>query len=648
MPAIPTNIKDQSEHTDYIIGFPGGINKLSDESLIKDSELSVMQNAILVVDGVQKRTGSINYGSSSGSRVYGGTSFYTSASSNNRFIIREGGTALQYYTAGGVPTNIAGVATTTSLRTEFAIARDNLFVQNGTDNLVKITVSGGVPVATTYTVLTTPTSLAIGNTGAAGTTAYSYRVSAYNANGETLACVSVGTATGNATLTTTNFNALTWTAVAGATGYVVYGRKSASVNGVGETKLTTVSTNAYNDTGVDTPSSILTPPEGNNTGGQKGSMVIYALSRLFIAGDTTNPSRLYYSAGGTQIDDFSTGNGGGWIDVSKNDGDKITAIYFYQNTVIVWKNKSIWKFSFTSSGLPALELITNELGCISYRTVKMVNNAVWFLSMKDGRASVNSLGNVQNYFNALRTTEQSLKISNGSLLDSANVAQLQNACAFFFRNIYGICLAQGGSTTNNRVYPFDSRFNAWIGYWDNINANSFFSYQDGLGNEELYYASDTTGYIVKMFTGTDDNGTAISWKIQTKNFNQKYFDQYKIYRNPIFWFKDVANGSITGYIINDGVFNSGTFNISSLVSGISWDYDKWDTFQWDTSKGAATTTLNSDQPMEIIFNKVSRSIKFELDEASSSGSFKFLGLSFKWLLLEGKPLPAANRIRLTS
>lgn len=723
MPVMPRNLRDNPEKTEYLIGFPGGINKLQDESLIKDNELSVMQNAILVVDGVEKRLGTSNYGSSSGSRVYGGTPFYTSASSDNRWIIREGGTSLQYYTANGVPTNISGATMTASKRTEFAMARDTLFVENGTDSLVKVTISGGTPMATTYTALTTPVNLTVTptfsvvaavssitrssstatvTTSAAhnlttgdyvtisgadqteynvtaavtvtsstvftytvsgtpvtpatgtivlkygGVTSYSYRVSAYNANGETLACNSVSISNGHKTLSTTNYNSLSWDAVTNATGYVIYGRKPSSVNGVGETKLATVTTTSYTDNGTDSPSSILIPPEGNNTGGQKGSMIVYALSRLFVAGDPNNPSRLYYSAGGSQIDDFSTGNGGGWVDVSKNDGDIITAIYFFQNTIIVWKRRSVWKFSFTSAGLPQLELITNEIGCESYRTVKIVNNSLWFLAKKDGRAAVYSLGNVQNYFNALRTTEQSLKISDGSLLDGANVGQLSNACAFFFRNIYGICLAQGGSTTNNRVYPFDARFNAWLGYWDNIPANNFFTYQDANGNEDLYYGSDETGYIVKMFTGTDDNGSAISWKIQTKNYNQKFFDQYKIYRNPVFWFKDVTGGSITGFIINDGVFNSGTFNISSLISGIGWDFDRWDIFQWDNSQGAAATSTNSDQPMEIIFSKVARSIKFELDEESSGGSFKFLGLSFKWLLLEGKPLPADNRVRLTS
>lgn len=644
MPIIKPIGKDAPEKTEYILGFPKGVNVLQDESLIDDQELSFMQNGILAVDGVQKRAGSINFGSSSGSRVYGGIGFYTSG--GDRFIIREGGTALQYY-SGATPTNISGATMTAGKRTEFTIARDRLYVENGVDNLVKVTVSGGVPVATVFTALTTPVNLAVTPAGTTGSTNYSYRVSAFNSVGETLAHTSVAISNGNATLTDTNKNNLTWDAVTNAVGYNVYGRKGAADNGIGETKLASVTTNSYSDTGTDTPSTIFTPPEGNSTGGQKGSMIIYAFSRLFVAGDTDNPSRLFYSGVGTQIDDFSTAYSGGWVDVSKNDGDEISSIFFFQNSVLVFKRKSIWKFTFdATTGLPKLELITNELGCESHRTVKIVDNDLWFLAKKDGRAVVASVGNVQQYFNALRTVERSLNISKNSHLDSANLAMLSNACAHFFRNLYVLCLADGSSTTNDRCYVYDTRFKAWLGWWDNIKANAFFAYTDSNGNEELYYCSDETGYIVKMFTGTDDNGTAISWKLQTKNFNQGLFDQYKIYRNPVFWFKDVSGGTITGYIINDGVFNSGSFNISPIVSGVGAGYDLAGVIKAGTSAGSATTSGNSDQPMEIIFNTVARSEKFELDDANATASFKFLGLSYKWLLLEGKPLPATNRIRL--
>ena len=647
MTYLKISSKDEPERLEYIYGFVKGVNKLQDESLIDDNELSGAKNNILVVDGVKKRGGTLNYGSSSGSRVYGGSPFYTSASSNNRWMIREGGTALMYYNGSSVPTAISGATMTTSLRTEFAMARDTLYVENGTDNLVKVTVVGGVPTATVFTALTTPTNLAITPTGSAGSTHYSYRVSAYNSTGETLACVSVETTTGNATLSTTNYNALAWTAVAGATGYNIYGRYATHHNGIGETKMSSVQTNAYNDTGVDTPSTILTPPEGNSTGGQKGSMIIFAMSRLFVSGDSTNPSRLYYSGAGTQIDDFSTAYSGGWVDISKNDGDSISAIRYFQNVIIVFKHRSIWRFSFTSSGLPQVELLTDEVGCESFRTVRIVDNDLWFVGKKDGRVVIMSIGNVPNYFNAVRTVERSLKISSGSYLDSANLAQITNSCAYYFRNLYIVCLANGSSTTNDRCYVYDSRFGAWLGYWDGIPANNFFTYSDSSGNEDLYYSSETSGYVVKMFTGTDDNGTVITWQILTKNFMQKYFDQYKIYRNPVLWFKDVTNGTITGYVVNDGIFSSGSFKVIPLVSGIGAGYDVPGVVIAGDSEGASTSSTLSDQPTELLYNKVARSIKFQLQDDGSTSEFKFLGLSYKWMLLTGKPLPPTNRIRIS-
>jgi mRNA-degrading endonuclease toxin of MazEF toxin-antitoxin module len=67
----------------------------------------------------------------------------------------------------------------------------------------------------------TPTITVVGATGAAN---YGYRVSAITQNGETTAGTGATTATGNATLDATNYNRVSWSAVAGATGYRGYGR----------------------------------------------------------------------------------------------------------------------------------------------------------------------------------------------------------------------------------------------------------------------------------------------------------------------------------------------------------------------------------------------------------------------------------------
>jgi hypothetical protein len=85
-------------------------------------------------------------------------------------------------------------------------------------------IDGGTYTAliTSSQALTTPTGVAVGNQGTAGTTTYGYRVSAVGGNGETLAAAEATTTTGNATLTGVNFNRITWSAVTGAGGYNIY------------------------------------------------------------------------------------------------------------------------------------------------------------------------------------------------------------------------------------------------------------------------------------------------------------------------------------------------------------------------------------------------------------------------------------------
>lgn len=107
--------------------------------------------------------------------------------------------------------------------------------------------------------LSAPT-VSVTNIGSTGATTYGYRVSAINSVGETLASSTVTTTTGNAALTGSNYNRISWTRVIGATGYKVYGRTSGA-----ELLIATVTTaNHYDDTGAVTPSGAL--PTTNTTG----------------------------------------------------------------------------------------------------------------------------------------------------------------------------------------------------------------------------------------------------------------------------------------------------------------------------------------------------------------------------------------------
>lgn len=109
--------------------------------------------------------------------------------------------------------------------------------------------------------LATPALPVITNLGTAGVTAYSYKIVAINSTGSTDASAAGSTATGNATLTVTEFNRLTWTAVTGASGYWIY----RTVGGATQGRIATIGAlTTWDDTGLTGDSS--TAPTTNVSG----------------------------------------------------------------------------------------------------------------------------------------------------------------------------------------------------------------------------------------------------------------------------------------------------------------------------------------------------------------------------------------------
>jgi hypothetical protein len=105
----------------------------------------------------------------------------------------------------------------------------------------------------------TPIGVAVNTVGTSGATTYGYRISAINSVGETLASATVTTTSGNASLTTSNFNRITWNRVFEATAYNVYGRTSGS-----ELLISQTTHLHFDDTGAITPSGAL--PSVDTTG----------------------------------------------------------------------------------------------------------------------------------------------------------------------------------------------------------------------------------------------------------------------------------------------------------------------------------------------------------------------------------------------
>ena len=620
--------KNPTRKDELVTGFIGGLNLFQDETAIKNGELTEAKNVLLNVDGIEPRPGTYNYGTESGDRVLGAFAYYKSDGTRELLRFADGANdKLQKYVAG-VPTDIGTKTFDDSVPMNFVQANDRVYIFNGVDNL---SYYDGTTVQT-YTALTTPANLSVTPQGTTGSTTYSYRISAFNDVGETVACTSVQTTTGNKTINATNFNRLEWDDVAGAVGYNIYGRFA---TGLGETYIDTVYESTYDDNRTDENGNLLSqslsilPPETNSTLGPIGSMPIFAISRIFISGLKDSPSRLIFSGTGEKVGNFTTpAFGAGGVDVFKNDGSGITAIIGFQGGVIVFKENAIYKFSFTSDGYQQLEEIVKGFGAIGFRSVRHVENDIIFASRKDGRLAFYSLGNQENYIaTVLRTNELSIKIE--PYLKDVALDCLDNSAGYYYQNLYICAIPKSGSTLNDRIWVLDTRFGAWV-YWEGLSPNMFVAFLDDSGNEGLYYADETSGYLVEMFKDErNDSGVAIDVQWATKAFNQGQFNKEKRYHNPTFQFKDVSTSTnIKGYVYLDGVENSAEFTINqqSLSGGGVGAFVVGETLPGDAPSTSIDSGGSSDIPVEIYDILRGRSIKYVFSCNTLNSYFKFLSL----------------------
>lgn len=591
-----------------------GENKLVSNTQIKPNELSDAVDIQLVEDGKVQfpRDGQSYFGLEKGTRVTGLYPYYKS--NGTKKLLRTQGTNLQVYnTSSSDWDNVTGgTGYTTTLDTNGIMAYDKLYLCNGTDNL---TYYDGTQVQS-FTQRSAPTISSVTRTGTDGSYTYSYKVTVVTANGETTPSAAVSQTCNVSKLDTSTYMTVAWSAVTGAIGYNVYGRKTTGyyfmsyVEGNGST--------SYVDKGVDTPNEAFTPPEGNSTGGQKGKYISLYKDSLFISGDPSNPSRLYYSGGGDKLEDFTIGGGGGFIDISKNDGTAITGTIVFKNSLIVFKERSIYQFSFTSTGLPQVEQVNPGVGCIAPRSIVAVENDVFFAS----EFGVYTIGNEAGFsFDVLRTNELSAKVR--SRYQQIDPACLQKVASVYAKvankNLVIFSFTPSGSTSNSQALVYDRERLGWY-YWTNINANCWAVYKGTDGVNHVLYGDDSSGYVKEALTGTTDFGSTIYASFTLKSESFGVVNRYKKLRYMDLLLRK-PTGSFNLSIIKDGVQTIKSISLSTLRPSINWGHYIFGQLLFKTSFGTGVST--QDENLLKSFKNLSsledgRSFALKFDNTSTA------------------------------
>jgi hypothetical protein len=230
----------------------------------------------------------------------------------------------------------------------------------------------------------------------------------------------------------------------------------------------------------------------------KANEVVAAFGRLFIAGNATNDTIIYWS---DLLDGNAfTGGSSGNIDVAKawpNGADKIVALAAHNDFLIVFGEHSIIVYSGADS--PASMAISDTVsgvGCIDRKTVQNIGTDLLFLS-DDG---LRSLGRV--------IQEKSLPITDASRnVKQDLIAKIANktvpASSVYSPENYFYLL---GLPDSNLIYCFDLRGRLANGSyrvtkWPSVDFKSFARDRDG-----TVYIGTTAG--IGKYDGFDDNNSS--------------------------------------------------------------------------------------------------------------------------------------------
>lgn len=379
-------------------------------------------------------------------------------------------------------------------------------------------------------------------------------------------------------------------------------------------------------------------------------------NRLYIAEDSdvtdfTNASGASTLNNSTEVPGASsftdTANPGPaeFIDVDKNDGDKITGLATFQDSLVIFKERSIHQLTLDSSGTPSIALVTRSLGCVSHKSIENAENDVFFLS----RRGVYVLGNEPQFFTAIRTNELSARVNPRIKLISE--ASLNLSSAIYFDYKYWLGVPEGGTTANNILWTYDRRFLAWSkSEASSFNAESFTVLIDSSNRERLLFASSSSAKVFEVTQAYNDNGSAIDAYWISKAFDNNDFDITKRWMYCRLQFRQISGAiSIEVYTDNDTLAASASIpapESAGELGSMGLGEELLGGNPEDQSF-SGTTSGSINVPYQIKIGKKSRTIKVKISNNSVNQNFVLTGLVFEFQPLSPYVFPSSNKLTVS-
>jgi len=339
-------------------------------------------------------------------------------------------------------------------------------------------------------------------------------------------------------------------------------------------------------------------------------------SHLFLAGDPSEPTNLYFSAPLDETD-FSPANGAGVINV----GFEVVAIKVFRDTLYIFGTNNIKRLTGNNISNFVVESVTDDLGCVATDSVMELGGDLLFLS-QDGLRPIGGTARIGDV--NLETISKDVQgIFNefvfGLDLEGLNSVIIRQKTQFrFFFSAPGAQGVIGGLRDTPQGMAFE--FGQLLGM------EATCAHSGYIGQDEYVIHGDSTGKVYRQESGQSFDG----------------LDIFSLYQTPFLHMEDPEQRKII-YRVCAYMRSEGDFNLSTSVV---YDYEDVNTLTPSnyaiSSVGAAayynsalynSTAIFSGNPSPVQCINVSGSgssvsIKFVSNEIAASHSIQGLTVTY--------------------
>jgi len=291
-----------------------------------------------------------------------------------------------------------------------------------------------------------------------------------------------------------------------------------------------------------------------------GKYVIEFQDRIYTAGVSSNPDRLYFSAvpvGGT----ISWTSGNGYIDIEPEEGaGSITGLAKVPDYVLIFKERSVKRWDYSSTFPESLV----DIGCPSQEGIVMTKQSVFYFNRRGiyettGGYPRKVSSRIQDIIDAIPSTYY------------ASVSGWGDGESVFF-SIGDITLE--GQTYSNVVVEYRIDTQVWTMHTYPTEIKVWSCMIDSYG-DYIVIAGDDDGNVWQMFTGLTDGSTSIPWEVIWKEIEFGSRGKEKTISRTIIYSENVPNGVLSVKRDGDDTFriiNNFVSRVSEIKDAYSGNY----------------------------------------------------------------------------